>query len=364
MKRRDVLTGAGALAVAGCAENQTADCEAGSQESFSWKMVTTWPPNFPGMGSGVARMAKQIEQASAGRLKIRVYAAGELVPAMEVFDTVSRGTVEMGHGAAYYWKGKSEAAQFFTAIPFGMTAMEMNGWLYFGGGLELYRELYGQFSLVPFPAGNTGVQMGGWFNREINSINDLQGLVMRIPGFGGAVLERAGGTPVTLPGGEIFTSLQTGAIDATEWVGPYNDMVMGLQDAAKYYYYPGWQEPGPSLECIVNQDAWAKLPADLQGIVELACSALNDQMTAEFTARNAEYLAELEQDASVQIREFPAEVLAQLRTYSNELVAELIERDESAAKIFASFSAYKKKAQRWSQLSEQAYLNARSDQAI
>jgi len=283
---------------------------------------------------------------------------------MEVFDTVSRGTVEMGHGAAYYWKGKSEAAQFFTAIPFGMTAMEMNGWLYFGGGLELYRELYGQFSLVPFPAGNTGVQMGGWFNREINSINDLQGLVMRIPGFGGAVLERAGGTPVTLPGGEIFTSLQTGAIDATEWVGPYNDMVMGLQDAAKYYYYPGWQEPGPSLECIVNQDAWAKLPADLQGIVELACSALNDQMTAEFTARNAEYLAELEQDASVQIREFPAEVLAQLRTYSNELVAELIERDESAAKIFASFSAYKKKAQRWSQLSEQAYLNARSDQAI
>ena len=364
MKRRDVLTGAGALAVAGCAENQTADCEAGSQESFSWKMVTTWPPNFPGMGSGVARMSKQIEQASAGRLKIKVYAAGELVPAMEVFDTVSRGTVEMGHGAAYYWKGKSEAAQFFTAIPFGMTAMEMNGWLYFGGGLELYRELYGQFSLVPFPAGNTGVQMGGWFNREINSINDLQGLVMRIPGFGGAVLERAGGTPVTLPGGEIFTSLQTGAIDATEWVGPYNDMVMGLQDAAKYYYYPGWQEPGPSLECIVNQDAWAKLPADLQGIVELACSALNDQMTAEFTARNAEYLAELEQDASVQIREFPAEVLAQLRTYSNELVAELIERDESAAKIFASFSAYKKKAQRWSQLSEQAYLNARSDQAI
>ena len=364
MKRRDVLTGAGALALAGCAENQAADCEAGSQESFSWKMVTTWPPNFPGMGSGVARMAKQIEQASAGRLKIRVYAAGELVPAMEVFDTVSRGTVEMGHGAAYYWKGKSEAAQFFTAIPFGMTAMEMNGWLYFGGGLELYRELYGQFSLVPFPAGNTGVQMGGWFNREINSIKDLQGLVMRIPGFGGAVLERAGGTPVTLPGGEIFTSLQTGAIDATEWVGPYNDMVMGLQDAAKYYYYPGWQEPGPSLECIVNQDAWAKLPADLQGIVELACSALNDQMTAEFTARNAEYLAELEQDAGVQIREFPPEVLAQLRTYSNELVAELIERDESAAKIYASFSAYKKKAQRWSQLSEQAYLNARSDQAI
>jgi TRAP-type mannitol/chloroaromatic compound transport system substrate-binding protein len=363
MKRRDVLTGAGALAVAGCTGEQVGCTDKGSQQTITWKMVTTWPPNFPGMGTGVARMVKQIEQASGGRLKIRVYAAGELVPAMEVFDSVSRGTVEMGHGAAYYWKGKSEAVQFFTAIPFGMTAMEMNGWLYFGGGLELYRELYSEFNLVPFPAGNTGVQMGGWFNREINNINDLQGLIMRMPGLGGAVLERAGGTPVTLPGGEIFTSLQTGAIDATEWVGPYNDMVMGLQDAARYYYYPGWQEPGPALESIVNQEAWMGLPADLQAIVELACSALNDQMTAEFSARNAEYLAELEQDADVEIRPFPPEVLDQLRGYADELILELIERDPAAAKIYASFSAYKQKAQRWTQLSEQAFLNARSDQA-
>ena len=360
MKRRDVLTGAGALALAGCAAEPTCDNSAGDQQTYSWKMVTTWPPNFPGMGTGVARMVEQIERASNGRLKIHVYAAGELVPAMEVFDTVSRGTVQMGHGAAYYWKGKSEAAQFFTAIPFGMTVMEMNGWLYFGGGLELYRELYGEFNLVPFPAGNTGVQMGGWFNREINSIDDLKGLIMRIPGLGGAVLERAGGTPVTLPGGEIFTSLQTGAIDATEWVGPYNDMIMGLQEAARYYYYPGWQEPGPTLECIFNKEAWASLPEDLQMIVELACATLNDQMTAEFSARNAEYLAELEQDSSVEIRQFPPEVLATLREYTDELMAELIARDPAAAKIHASFSAYKKKAARWSALSEQAFLNARS----
>jgi len=360
MKRRDVLTGAGALALAGCAAKPDCDVAAGDQQTYSWKMVTTWPPNFPGMGTGVARMVQQIERASNGRLKIHVYAAGELVPAMEVFDTVSRGTVQMGHGAAYYWKGKSEATQFFTAIPFGMTVMEMNGWLYFGGGLELYRELYDDFNLVPFPAGNTGVQMGGWFNREINTVADLKGLIMRIPGLGGAVLERAGGTPVTLPGGEIFTSLQTGAIDATEWVGPYNDMIMGLQEAARYYYYPGWQEPGPSLECIFNKEAWASLPEDLQTIVELACAALNDQMTAEFSARNAEYLAELEQDSTVEIKQFPAEVLAVLREYTDELLAELIARDPAAAKIYASFSAYKEKAARWSALSEQAFLNARS----
>jgi TRAP-type mannitol/chloroaromatic compound transport system substrate-binding protein len=359
MKRRDVLAGAGALAVSGCAAEQNCTDGQNSQESFEWKMVTTWPPNFPGMGTGVNRMVKQIEEASAGRLKIRVYAAGELVPAMQVFDTVSRGTVEMGHGAAYYWKGVSQAAQFFTAIPFGMNVLEMNGWLYAGGGLELYRELYADFNLMPFPAGNTGVQMGGWFNREINSVEDLRGLVMRIPGFGGAVLERAGGTSVTLPGGEIFTSLQTGVIDATEWVGPYNDLAMGLHEAARYYYYPGWQEPGPSLECIINDAAWASLPADLKTIVELACSSLNEQMTAEFTARNADSLVVIEADDSIELRKFPDAVLLELRAISEELVAELVAEDPRAAKIHASFSAYKEKAQRWSAISEQAFLNTR-----
>jgi TRAP-type mannitol/chloroaromatic compound transport system substrate-binding protein len=355
-----MLAGAGALALSGCVQEQTGDCPAATGETFEWKLVTTWPPNFPGMGTGVARMVEQIEAASGGRLKIRVYAAKELVPAMEVFDAVARGAAEMGHGAAYYWKGKAEATQFFTAIPFGMTVLEMNGWLYFGGGLELYRELYDDFNLLPFPAGNTGVQMGGWFNKEINSVNDLKGLKMRIPGMGGAVLERAGGTPVTLPGGEIFTSLETGVIDATEWVGPYNDMVLGLHEAARYYYYPGWQEPGPTLECIVNKDAWATLPADLQAIVEMASAALNDQMTAEFSARNAASLAVLEKDSRVEIREFPAEVIKQMRAWTNELLEDLVSRDPRSAKIYASFADYKQKAARWSAISEQAFLNARS----
>ncbi len=359
MKRRDMLTAAGALALTGCAAEQSCNDAAGSSETFEWKLVTTWPPNFPGMGTGVNRLVKHIEKASGGRLKIRVYAAGELVPAMQVFDTVSRGTVEMGHGASYYWKGVSEAAQFFTAIPFGMTYMEMNGWLYYGGGLELYRELYDEYNLMPFPAGNTGVQMGGWFNREINSVSDLKGLVMRIPGFGGAVLERAGGTSYTLPGGEIFTSLQTGVIDATEWVGPYNDLAMGLHEAAEYYYYPGWQEPGPTLETIINKEAWAKLPEDLQTIVELSCATLNDQMTAEYSARNAEQLATLQEDAGVQIKKFPDDVLIELRELTDQLVDELVERDPQAAKIYASFSAYREKAKAWSAISEQAYLQAR-----
>ncbi len=215
MKRREILAGAGALALGGCATEQQ-DCANGDTgRSYTWKMVTTWPPNFPALGTGVLRLTKFIEAASGGRLRIKVYAAGELVPPFEVFDTVSRGTAQMGHGAAYYWKGKSEAAPFFTALPFGMSAAEMNGWLYYGGGLELYRELYAGFNLVPFPAGNTGVQMGGWFNKEINSLADLKGLKMRIPGWGGEVLRRAGGRPGNLPGAEGFTALQDGGVDAS-----------------------------------------------------------------------------------------------------------------------------------------------------
>ena len=243
-------------------------------------MANTDPRNGEELGAPIfqatvaAAMDYEVDvicTATSGRLKIKVYGGGELVPPFEVFDAVSRGTVEMGHGAGYYHKGKVDAAVFFTAIPFGMTNNELNGWMYYGGGLELYQEVYSPFNLVPFPTGNTGVQMGGWFNKEINSIDDLRGLKMRIPGLGGEVLRRAGGTPVTLPGAEIFTALQTGAIDATEWVGPYNDASFGLHKAAKYYYYPGWHEMGPMLQCTVNKEAWDSLPADLQEIVRTSC---------------------------------------------------------------------------------------------
>ena len=362
MKRREFVGGlAVAAGLTACAKEQDG-CEtsvAAGSETFEWSCVTSWPPKFPGLGMAPENVATRVQAASAGRLKIKVYGGGELVPAFEVFDAVSRGTVEMGHGASYYHKGKVDAAQFFTAIPFGMTNSELNGWLYYGGGLELYRELYEPFNLVPFPTGNTGVQMGGWFNKEINSIDDLKGLKMRIPGLGGEVLRRAGGTPVTLPGAEIFTALQTGAIDATEWVGPYNDSSFGLHKAARYYYYPGWQEPGPGLETIINKEAWDTLPPDLQAIIETTCQAITTDVAAEYTNGNANSLHQLQQDPNVEIRQFPKEVISLLKSITDDVVAELMANDPASAKVGRAYFEFLEKAAANSRISEHAYLDAR-----
>ncbi|MGD8833152.1 MAG: TRAP transporter substrate-binding protein, partial [Pseudomonadales bacterium] len=248
-----------ALALAGCAEpGAPATSAAAAPETtvYRWKLITTWPRNLPALGTAPERMAERLREMSDGRLDIRVYGAGELAGAFEVFDAVAQGTAEMGNGASYYWRSKLPIAAVFSTVPFGMTAQEMNGWLHYGGGLELWRELYEPFGLIPMAAGNTGVQMGGWFNKEIRSLSDLEGLKMRIPGLGGEVLERVGGVPVSMPGSDVFTSLQTGAIDATEWVGPYNDLAFGLHTVARYYYYPGWHEPGATIETIINAKAW------------------------------------------------------------------------------------------------------------
>ena len=363
MKRRQFVGGLAAVAGLAACSSESSDCTSGaargSQETFEWSMVTSWPPGLPGLGAGAQNLADRITRASGGRLSVKLYAAGELVPAFEVFDSVSRGTVEMGHGAAYYHKGKLDAAQFFTAIPFGLNAQEMNGWLYYGGGLELWRELYEPFNLVPFPAGNSGVQMGGWFNKAINSVEDLKGLKMRIPGLGGEVLRRAGGTPVTLPGAEVFTALQTGAIDAAEWVGPYNDVAFGLHKAANYYYYPGWQEPGPTLEAIVNREAWESLPDDLKAIVELAAQAVNNDMLAEFVHGNATSLRTLMADPDVEIRPYPDDVLDLLSKTTDEVLAEAAAEDPAFAKLYESFTEYRETAAAWQRISEQAHLATR-----
>ncbi|MGD8339563.1 MAG: TRAP transporter substrate-binding protein DctP [Gammaproteobacteria bacterium] len=362
MKRRHFIGGLGGAAALSACQPQagTGPSTQASAERFSWKLVTTWPPNFPGLGTGVNTLVRYIEAMSAGRIQIQVYAANELIPALEVFDAVSRGTAEMGHGAAYYWRGQSEAAQFFCSIPFGMTAHEMNGWLYYGGGLDLWRETYEPFNLMPFPAGNTGVQMGGWFNKRIDSLEDLQGLKMRIPGVGGEALRLAGGTPVTLAGSEIFTALQTGSIDATEWVGPYNDLAMGLHQAARYYYYPGWQEPGPTLECIINTEAWNSLPEDLQAIVEVACQATNQDMTSEYMARNAAALRQLSQNPDVEILRFPEAVLDSLAELTLEVVEGLAADDERVARVWQSYRTFLEESATWQRVSEQAYLATRA----
>ncbi len=329
------------------------------EKQYQWKIVTTWPKNLPGLGSGAKNLSRYIEEMSNGRIKTHVYGAGELVPAFEVFDAVSQGVADAGHGAAYYWKGKIPSSIFFTAVPFGMTAQEMNAWFYYGGGLELWREAYAPFNLVPFPGGSTGVQMGGWYNREICSLDDLKGLKMRIPGLAGDVFTRAGGTSVRIPGGEVYTSLQTGVIDAAEWVGPYNDLALGLQEVAKYYYYPGWHEPGAMLEFIVNRDSLEALPDDLQAIVKYATRAANQDMLDEFTARNNTALTQLLDDHEVQLRRFPDDVLKALYQANEEVMQELVASDPMAAKVQASFQRFYDDVRAYHRISEQAYINAR-----
>lgn len=328
-------------------------------QTYRWKLVTSWPKNFPGLGLGPERFAQKVDAMSAGRLKIKVYGAGELVPALQVFDAVSQGTAQMGHSGAYYWKGKSPASQFFTSVPFGLTAIEMNGWIQYGGGQALWEELYAPFNLVPMPGGNTGVQMGGWFNKEINSVADLKGLKMRIPGLGGEVLAKAGGTPVTLPGGELFTALQTGAIDATEWVGPYNDLAFGLFKAAKYYYYPGWQEPGPMLEFTINKTAFEQLPSDLQAIVRSAAADVNQDMLAEYTARNQQALVDLTEKHQVQIKAFPDDVMSTLAGISEDVLKNIGETDELSQRIYDSYIRYRDAVTQYHDITEKAYINAR-----
>lgn len=364
MKRRDLLAGAGLAALgaglAACSRDGGDPGEAGAGDApREWKMVTSWPANFPGLGSGAADLARLITEATGGRITVKVYAAGELVPAFEVFDAVSRGTAEMGHSAAYYWKGKAEAAPFFCAVPFGFNAQEMNGWLYHGGGLELWRELYAQFDLVPFPAGNTGVQMAGWFNREIRSLGDLRGLKMRIPGLGAEVMARVGATPVNLPGSELFTAMQSGAIDAAEWVSPYNDLAFGLHRVAKYCYYPGWQEPGPTLECMIHKPAYEALSEPLKAIVGACCRAVNEAMLAEYTARNQQALEQLVGEHGVVFLPLPEDVLGALRAATGQVLEEAAARDPFTRRVYDSVQAFAAQARAWHIISEEAYYAAR-----
>lgn len=314
-------------------------------------MVTSWPPNFPGHGVSASRLARRLEELSGGRLSVEVFAAGELVPAFEVLDAVSRGAIQLGHSAPIYWRGKIPAAQLFGSVPFGMTPDVFNAWLFHGGGLELWREAYAPLNVIPFPAGNTGPQMGGWFNREINSLADLKGLKMRIPGLGGEVMQRAGALPVTLPGAEIFTALQTGAIDATEWVGPYNDMAFGLHQAARYYYYPGWQEPSGLLELLVSKAAYETLSPTLQTIVETACIAENSFLLAEFNTRNHQALQTLVEEHQVELRRFPDDVLVALQRHSVDVMDELAAENPMVARVYASYRSFSANIGPWLEIS-------------
>jgi TRAP-type mannitol/chloroaromatic compound transport system substrate-binding protein len=328
-------------------------------ETIKWKLATSWPKNFPGLGKGPETFAEYVNEMSGGRLEVRVYGAGELVPGFEVFDAVASGSVQMGHAGAYYWKGKMPAAPIFTTIPFGMNATEMNAWLHYGGGMELWRELYEPYGVIPFAGGSSGTQMAGWFKKEINSLEDFQGLKMRIPGLGGEVFKEVGGLPITLTGGELFTALQTGAIDATEWVGPYNDLAFGLHKAAKYYYHSGWHEPGTMLEFTVNKEAFEALPKDLQMIVEVATRAANQDMLDEYTARNPNAMKQLLSEHGIEMRPLPKDVIEALKVATAKVIKQKRADDEAFDKVYASYDAFYQSVKAYHKISEQEYYENR-----
>ena len=331
--------------------------------TIEWRMVTAWPKGLPGLGTGAERLAANIEASSAGRLRIKVYAAGELVPAFACFDAVASGTAQLGHDGAYYHTGKSEGCAFFTAFPFGLTADEMDAWIKYGNGQKLWDELYAPFGLRAFLAGNTGTQMLGWFRREIHSVADLKGLKFRAPGNQGRVLARLGVTPVTLPGGEIFPALQSGAIDGAEWIGPFNDLALGFYQVCRYYYSHGYHEPGPALQLMVNERAWRSLPPDLQAIVRTACEAATRDMLAEYNARSGPALRTLVQKHGVIVRPLPEEVLLACGRAANEVLNEIYAADASGnrivRRIIDDFLAFRKDVMPWTRVGEQAFLNAR-----
>jgi TRAP-type mannitol/chloroaromatic compound transport system substrate-binding protein len=356
-----ILIASFTLVLAGCGDKQDTSgaVKTAPVKSYQWKMITSWPKNFPGLGMAPEKFAKHVNEMSNGRLTIHVYGAGELVPGFEVFDAVSQGTVQMGHSGAYYWKGKIPAAPLFGALPFGMTATELNAWLHYGGGLELWREMYKPFGIIPMAGGNTGAQFGGWFKKEINTIDDLKGLKMRIPGLAGDVLKKAGAIPVNLTGGEIFSSLQSGAIDATEWVGPYNDLAFGFYQAADYYYTSVWHEPSAGLEFLINEKAYNELPQDLQQIITVAARAVNEETLDEYNARNNSALKTLVEKHQVKLRQLPPAVLAQLKKYAAEVMVEQAEKDAGFAKVWQSYSAFLTNIRAYNDLTLKQYYQNR-----
>ena len=361
MQRRRFLTnslktlGAGAAGIAAAPFVSTAS----AQETITWDMVTSWPQNFPALGTGANDFARRVEELSGGRMRVRVHGAGELVPALEVFDAVAAGTAEMGHSAAYYWRGKVAASQFFTAVPFGMNTTETNAWLYHGGGQELWDEIYAKHNLKPFAVGNTGTQMAGWFKQEIHSLDDMQGIRLRLPGLAGEAMNRIGVTTVNMPASEIFTSLQTGVLDAADWVGPYNDMALGLYQVADYYYTSVWNEPSAVLEGTINLDAWNALPDDLKAVVREAAKASNLAMISEFAYRNAQALDTLVDEHGVQLRTFPEDVMTALYEASMEVVQAQVDSDPDSARVYESYQAFQQLVRPFSDIGEFSYLKGR-----
>jgi len=358
MKRRDVLKGGVAATLATGAGIVSAPAIA--QNRVEITMVSTWPRDFPGLGTGAQRFAENLTSMTDGRIKVNYFAAGERVKAFDSFDEVASGNAQMYHAADYYWKGKHPGFAYFTGVPFGLTCSEINAWMRFGGGQELHDELAAEYGLKPLPCGNTGVQMGGWFRKEIRSAADFKGLKMRMPGLGGDVIAKLGASSVTLPGGQIYENLVSGAIDATEWVGPWNDSFLKFYEAAKFYYYPGMHEPGSQLTVGINKKFWDRLSKTDQQIIAAAAEMENSIMMSEYNAKNGAALASLIRDQGVKLKSFSDDTYDAFGDAAADVFAEVIQHSPMAKKIHESFLKSRTEVGSWIKISDQAYVAQRN----
>jgi TRAP-type mannitol/chloroaromatic compound transport system substrate-binding protein len=328
-------------------------------ETLKWKMVTSWPKRLPGPGMSAERVAERIRALSGGRIDIGVYAAGEVVPAFGVLDAVGNGVADIGHTASFYWQGKMPAAAFFTTVPFGLTPAEHVAWIEAGGGQALWDELYAPFGVKPFMGGNTGVCMGGWFRREMRDLADLRGVKIRSLGLGGEIYRRLGATPQTTPPAEILTALQSGVLDAAEFVGPGTDIALGLYRVAPFYYYPGFNKPNGTGECIVALKTWTTLSDELKAIVAHACATEANFALAEMERLNATALEALTKEHNVKLAAFPGDLVTAARKQSDDVLAELAQRGDISRKVHASYAAFRARTAPWSRVSIEAVLRAR-----
>ena len=362
MKRRKILshisvaTATATTLVACNSSQETGSVTDKSLPNVRWRMVTSWPQSLDTIFGGAQRVCDRVKAMTGGRFTIEPYAAGEIVPGLEVLDAVQNGTVECGHTASYYYVGKNPALAFGTSMPFGLTAQQQNAWFYHGGGLEIMHKLYSDFNVINFPAGNTGAQMGGWFKKEVQSLSDLNGLKMRIPGLGGKVMSRLGVNVQVLPGGEVFLALDRGAIDAAEWVGPYDDEKLGLNKAAPYYYYPGWWEPGATLELQINKSQWNKLPPEYQQVIKSAAMEANLDMLSKYDALNRNALQSII-SSGTKLVPYSKEILQAAQKASLDIYEENSSKDASFKEIYQQWNEFRSLISQWNKINELSFAN-------
>jgi TRAP-type mannitol/chloroaromatic compound transport system substrate-binding protein len=355
LPRRQLLqaaaAGSSAALLGACTIRRAGTTTGAALPSVRWRMATSWPHALDTIYGGAETVSRRVAEMSDGRFQIQPFAAGELVPGLEVLEAVQSGSVECGHTASYYYVGKNPALAFGTAVPFGLTAQQQNAWLYAGGGLEAINAVYADFGVISFPAGNTGAQMGGWFKRRLEGPASLRGLKMRIPGLGGKVMAALGVNVQVLPGGEIYLALDRGAIDAAEWTGPYDDEKLGLARAARYYYYPGWWEPGPTLTALVNRQAWRRLPKAHQTMFSVACQEANLGMLSRYEALNALALKRLLQGGT-QLVNYGEAILTAAAEASEQLLADMAAGDRGFREIHDQWRTFRRQVQGWNEVNE------------